>query len=226
MTDEAATDTPPAESAPEAAPAAAAVAEPLAAAASAPEDVASLPDWAQKLIGKTRSEAAGNRAKANENAQALEATRDAIAKALGLKGDDDPVQAALTAAEQRDAALSEVRQAKVENAVLMMAERHGADPIALTDSRSFMRATEGLDPSAEDFTAKVEDAIKTALEANPLLKSQAVAPAPPARSGGPVGGGAAVPGQLTQEDVKTMTPAEIVKAKEDGRLNQLLGIAS
>jgi hypothetical protein len=189
------------------------------------EDVASLPEWAQKLIGKTRSEAAGNRTKASENAQALEATRDAIAKALGLKGDDDPVKAAQTAAEQRDAALAEAKATKVENAVLRSAGKLGASAEALTDSRSFMRALEAIDPGADDFSAQVDAAIEKALEAHPSLKAAPAAPpAPPARSGGPVGGGIPVAGQLTEADLKDMSPAEIVKAKEDGRLNQLLGI--
>ena len=30
-------------------------------------------------------------------------------------------------------------------------------------------------------------------------------------------------GQLTRDDLKTMSPAEIVKAQQDGRLNDLLG---
>lgn len=223
MTDEAAPTTPQAETAPEAAAAAAPAAQ--AAPPAAAEDVASLPDWAQKLIGKTRSEAAGNRAKASENAQALEATRDAIAKALGLKGDDDPVTAARTAAEQRDAALAEAKQTRVENAVLRMATKHGADPEALTDSRSFMRVLEAIDPGADDFATQVETAIKDAVEKNPLLKGAAASPpAPPARSGGPVGGGAPVPGQL--DSVEGMSSEEIVKAKAEGRLNKMLGIAS
>lgn len=189
-----------------------------------PQDVASLPEWAQKLIGKTRTEAASHRTKAQEQAAALDATRDAIAKALGLKDDDDPVKAAQTAAQEREAAKAVARNLAVENAVLRSAGKHGADPAALTDSRSFMRALEALDPEADEFAAKVGEAITAAIEANPALKAQAPAPTPPARSGGPVGGGAPVAGQLGEDDIKGMSPAEIVKAKEDGRLNQLLGI--
>jgi hypothetical protein len=191
------------------------------AAPAAAEDVASLPDWAQKLIGKTRNEAATHRTKANEQAQALEATRDAIAKALGLKNDDDPVKAAQTAAEQRDAARLEARSTRIENAVLRSANKNGADPESLTDSRSFMRALEGLDPAADDFADQVDSAIKKAVEANPNLKVGTPAP----RSGGPVGGGPAVPGQLTREDLKDMSSEQIEEARVAGRLNQMLGIA-
>lgn len=192
-------------------------------AASAPaEDVASLPDWAQKLIGKTRTEAATNRTKANMASEALSATRDAIAKALGLKEDDDPVKAAQTAAEERDLARAERKQLRVENAVLRSAHQHGADPESLTDSRSFMKLLEAIDPDADDFAAQVGAAIKAAVEANPNLKAQG-STAPP-RSGGPVGGGTPAKGQLSRDDLKGMTPAQINKAREDGQLNQLLGI--
>lgn len=153
----------------------------------APDDVASLPDWAQKLIGKTRTEAGTNRTKANTANDALTATRDAIAKALGLKDDDDPVAAAKTAADERDAAKIVNKNLAVENAVLRMAAKHGANPESLTDSRSFMRQLEAIDPAADDFATQVETAIKAAVEANPSLKA---APATPERSGGFVGGAA------------------------------------
>jgi phosphopantetheinyl transferase (holo-ACP synthase) len=184
--------------------------------------VDALPEWAQKLLAKTRGEAANNRTKATEQAQALEATREAIAKALGLKGDDDPVAAARTAAEQREAAQSVARNLRIENAVLRAAGKAGADPLSLTDSRSFMAALEALDPEADDFAGQVDKAIVAALIANPNLRL--VPAAPPPRSGGPVGGGAAVPGQLTREDLKGMSPEAVEKARQDGQLDTLLGI--
>ena len=159
----------------------------------APDDVASLPDWAQKLIGKTRTEAATNRTKAGTANDALTATRDAIAKALGLKDDDDPVAAAKTAAEERDAARTEAKATKIENAVLRAASKNGASPEALTDSLAFMRTLEAIDPTADDFAAQVGTAIKTAVEANPALKG---APVVPVKSGGQVIGG----GTIKQSD--------------------------
>ena len=210
-------ETPPAGAPPAPVPAATPPATPPAPAA--PDDVASLPDWTQKMIKDLRTEAATNRTKATTAEQTRSETMDAIAKALGLKPDDDPAKAAATAAEERDAALAKVKATTVENSVLRMAAKHGANPEALTDSRSFMSALEALDPAADDFAGQVEKAIKTAIEANASLK---VAPVVPARSGGPVGGGASVPGQLSADDIKGMTPAEIVKAKADGRLDNLL----
>jgi hypothetical protein len=188
----------------------------------APEDVASLPEFAQKMIRELRAESAGYRTKASSAEQTRQETMDAIAKALGLKGDDDPAKAAQTAAEERDQARAEARQVQRENAVLRAAGKHGADPNALTDSRSFMRALDAIDPAADDFAEQLDAAIAKAVEANPNLKTSA--PAPPARSGGPVGGGAPGPGQLTEADLAGMKPDEIVKAKQEGRLNTLLGI--
>ncbi len=188
------------------------------------EDVASLPDWAQKLLGKTRSEAATNRTKASTANQALEATRTAIAQALGLAPEDDPIVAAKTAHEKAEAEAAVARNLRAENAVLRSAGRHGANADALTDSRSFMKALEAIDATADDFAKQVDDAIKAAVEANPNLKV-AGAPAPaPARSGGPVGGGAGTDRQLTRADLKDMGPDEIEEARKAGRLNQLLGI--
>jgi hypothetical protein len=220
MTDEAATVTAPAPAPPvEAAPVPAA--EPPA--APPPEDVASLPEWTQKMIRELRTEAATNRTKATTAEATKAETMDAIAKALGLKGDDDPAAAAKTAAEERDAARKQAQDATTTLAVYRMAAKQGANPESLTDSRSFMRQLEAIDPADAEFAAKVETAIKTAVEANPSLKAPGAPVVAPARSGGPVGGGAPIPGQVTEDELKTMNPAQIEQAQKDGRLNAILG---
>lgn len=193
-----------------------------------PEDVASLPDWTQKLIKDLRTEAATNRTKATTAEQTKQETMDAIAKALGLKSDDDPAKAAQTAAEERDAAQKQARDATTTLAVYRMATKHGANAESLTDSRTFMAKLEAMDPAADDFAAQVEAAIKAAVEANPALKT---APPVPVRSGGPVNGGTPPAGQWTQEDLDAaaakgaLGAAEIVKAKAEGLLDHLLGIS-
>jgi hypothetical protein len=185
-----------------------------------PTDVASLPAWAQKLLADTRKEAADNRVKANEIETQRQATLDAIATALGVKKEDDPAQAAKTAAEERDAARLEARTVRLENAILKSAPKIGANPEALADSRTFMKAVADLDPAADDFAAQIETAITTALEANATLKLDTG----PVRSGGELKPGPPAPGQLTREDLQGMTPEEIMKAKAEGRCNQMLGI--
>lgn len=166
-------------------------------AAAALEDVASLPKWVQDKLAKAdrlNSEDATNRVKAKTATETLEATKAAILKAFGVGAEDDPVAAAKTATEQREAAQSVARNLRIENAVLRAAGRAGADPLSLTDSRSFMRALEALDPEADDFATQVDAAIKAAVEANPSLKAGIPAPA---RSGGTVGGSA--PAQLSSD---------------------------
>lgn len=153
----------------------------------APDDVASLPDWSQKVIRDLREESATRRTKLTDQEATHKASLDAIAKALGLTPEDDPAKAAQTAADERDAARLENKKTQVENAVLRAASKNGANPEALTDSRAFMRALEAIDPAADDFAAQVDQAIKTAVEANPNLRAGAPTPA---RSGGTVGGGA------------------------------------
>jgi hypothetical protein len=184
------------------------------------ESVDQLPEFAQKLIRDLRSESATYRTKNKEQAEAQQASLDAIAKALGLKGDDDPAKAAQTAAEERDAARKQAQDATTTLAVYRMAAKQGVNAESLTDSRAFMRQLDAIDPADAEFAAKVEAAIQTAVEANPLLKT--MPSAPPARSGGPVGGGAAVPGQVSDEEVASMSPAEIAKALEEGRLASVL----
>ncbi|WP_052372643.1 hypothetical protein [Amycolatopsis taiwanensis] len=148
------------------------------------DDVASLPEWAQKQIRDLRTEAAGNRTKAKETEQTHQQTLDAIAKALGLKQDEPPDPAKL--AEELTNERSSRRQALVELAVFKTASKQGADPDALADSRAFMSALDKLDPTAEDFAAKLSETIKKAVQDNPKLKT---GQAPAGQSGGDFSGG-------------------------------------
>lgn len=143
------------------------------------DDISSLPEWAQKLIRDTRSEAAGNRTKAKDAESRYASTLDAIAKALGVKDDKptDPAKLAEELAAERD----QGQQARTELAVFRAASRHGADPDKLLDSRKFTDRLKGVDPS--DST-KISELIKKAVEENPSYRA---AQAPPA-SGAPMGG--------------------------------------
>ncbi|MER7206349.1 hypothetical protein ABT340_04720 [Streptosporangium sp. NPDC000239] len=59
------------------------------------------------------------------------------------------------------------------------ATEHGVNPAALLGSTVFAEFAKALDPSAEDFPAKLADAIKNALAANPWMAAQAANPAAP-----------------------------------------------
>lgn len=118
------------------------------------------------------------------------------------------------------------RQTEVELAVYKTAGKHGGDPDALLDSRGFANAIAKLDPASDSFTADVEKAVKAAVEANPKLAAQKPAePKPPTvpAGGAPMDGAPGGKRQLGAEDVKRMTPEQINKAVEEGRLNAYLG---
>lgn len=192
---------------------------PAAPQAGQPQDVASLPDWAQTLIRDTRSEAAGHRTRATAAEQQQQTVLQGIAQALGItpQGTPDPaqLQASLTAAQDQ------ARTNAVRAALYETASQHGANPAALRDSLAFMEAVKGIDPAD---TAAVVAAAQAAVAANPALAAAPVTPAGPPR--GPAdlsGSNNNGPQQVTEDQLTRMTPDEIVKAQEEGRLRNLLG---
>lgn len=132
-----------------------------------PQKVEDLPDWAQKLVRDARKEAGDSRVAA-KNAETELVQR--LGKALGLVKDDEKADPEKLT-QQIAAEQAEKRQAKVELAVFRTAGKHQGDPEALLDSRSFLAKVGELDPSAADFTAQVEAAVKTAVKDNPKLKA-------------------------------------------------------
>jgi hypothetical protein len=164
--------------------------------------VEDLPDWAQRIIRETRQEAAGNRTKATEAETKQQQTLDAIAVALGFKkGDETPAPEVL--ARQLADSQNDGKAAKVELAVFKAAATAGADPVALTDSRSFMTKVSDLDPTAKDFADKVKAEIETAIKDNPKLKTVQVAASSSADHAGGSGEGA-----VTAEQFKKMNGAQ------------------
>ena len=142
-------------------------------------DVASLPDWAQKLIRDARSEAASSRtnAKAQAANEARQTLAQEIGKALGLvKGDDQPADPAQLAKQIGDLS-GENRSLRTELAVFKAAAKVGADAGKLTDSRSFLAQLDRLDPAADGFDAKLRELMKKAIEDNPIYAATQ-APAP------------------------------------------------
>ncbi|MGV9282123.1 hypothetical protein [Streptomyces sp. NPDC003730] len=144
------------------------------------EDPASTIARLQKELKTANGEAAKARTSAKK-AAADEARAEIVkelGKALGLIKDDKetpPDPAALMA--QVEKATSAHREAAVELAIYRHAGKHGADPDALTDSRTFLSSIKDLDPSDEGFAKAVSAAIKTAVADNPKLKAASQAPA-------------------------------------------------
>lgn len=122
---------------------------------------------------KWEDRAKGNKTKAD-------AYDDLVKKITGKDDDPDPdeVNRNLTAAQR------EARDARVELAVMRAAGKHEADPAKLADSRTFMASIADLDPSADDFTSKLNDAIKKAVTDNESLKATTTTGPKPVRQQG------------------------------------------
>ncbi|MDF2847197.1 MAG: hypothetical protein K0R97_1179, partial [Oerskovia sp.] len=120
--------------------------------------VESLPTGAQTLIEKLRKEAGDSRVNAKQTAAAE--AREALLKELGLVKDGEATPDSAKLAQDLTAAQDAARLASVELAVHRAAGTHKADPSALLDSRAFLAKVTDLDPTASDFAATVDAAIK------------------------------------------------------------------
>lgn len=180
------------------------------------------PAKAQAEIERLRRE--NGAARTNAKAQAAEEARNELAqqigKAIGLVPDEvDPAK--LT--EQLTTSQADAKQARVELAVFRNAASAGGDPVALLDSSSFLKSLESVDPTD---AAAVAEAITKAVEANPRLGAAPADPRTPAPNPaqGASASGPGRPAQLTQAELRNMTPEEIGQARKEGRLNDLLGV--
>lgn len=113
-----------------------------------------------------------------------QATMDAVATALGLKGDDTPPDPAALAEKVKEsesrATDAETRAATAErNLAVFLAAGTDYSAKALLDSQTFVESIKDLDPT--DATA-IGEAIKKAAESNPHFKAT---PATPPFPGGP-----------------------------------------
>lgn len=152
----------------------------------------------KKANDDLRKENAKDRTTAKENA-AKEA-REQLLKDLGLLKPDEAPDPAKLAAElgEKDTRLAELaastKTQAIELAAYKAAGKHEANPTALLDSRSFMESVAGLDPTAADFSTKLDAAIKAAVEGNQQLRA---VPGAPRRGGGDFAGGPGTEGRAT-----------------------------
>jgi Spy/CpxP family protein refolding chaperone len=169
------------------------------------------PQRAARLIDNLRGDLKASQQQHND----LVASLTAAGINVGAKPDPAQLQASLTAAQDQ------TRSALLRAALYETAAEHGANPTALRDSVSFLESAKGIDPSD---TAAVVAAAKAAVAANAALAATPAAPAgPPAGPADLGGGNPGAPRQLTEADLATMTPEQIVKAQDDGLLRNLLG---
>ena len=153
------------------------------------EDIASLPEWAQKAIRDARSEAAKSRTTAKQNAanEAREELTKQLAKALGLSQDEPVDPAELTA--QIEQAQAVAFRSAVETNMYRLGAKVGGDVEAMLDSNRFMddfideldahEDVGEMDTRSREFAEVVEKAMAAALERNPRFKANGQAPAGP-----------------------------------------------
>lgn len=180
-----------------------------------PQDISSLPEWAQKAIAKTRDEAAGYRTKyksAEQQAQEAAAQRDKVLSALGLTPDGTEEQSPEKLAAQLQQFQADLWERNVENTVLRSASKLGADADALLDSNKFLDSLADLDDGAD-----LEAHITQFVASNPKFKAQSG----PARNAADFNGGNGA-GRITREQLASMTPADIDKALSEGKLQHLM----
>lgn len=139
-------------------------------------------DWkAEARKWEARAKENGGRASAAEESKSQVETErqqllDGIAKALGIKPEDTPpdpaeLQKSLADRESRVTGLQQdLQDASKELAAWRVAARQGVNAVALMDSRSFLSEVKKLDPTADDFSVKLEAAVKTAVDGNPALR--------------------------------------------------------
>ncbi|GAA0738737.1 hypothetical protein Drose_04220 [Dactylosporangium roseum] len=149
--------------------------EPQRATASQAEDIASLPDWAQKAIRDARNEAAKSRTTAKQTAadEARQQTLAQVAKALGLNPDGTELDDPAVLAEQYQQQMVEYRNeawgAAANLRLYQLGTELGANIAALTDSVSFMDSLDELtemDPHSDEFADLLRSKVQAALERN------------------------------------------------------------
>lgn len=154
------------------------------------------------LVTNLRHENSRDRhnAKATAAQEAADKTKlemaQAIGKALGLVQESEEVTT--DQLQQRiNTMQADGKADKIELEVYRTADKHGANSAALVDSVGFRRAVANLDPADADFSAKVVEASKQAVQANPLLRATPAV----VRTGNPFTGG---PGE--ERDAATLQP--------------------
>lgn len=140
-----------------------------------------------KMVRDLRNENGKSRTNAKEQAasEAKQNLAQDIGKALGLVKEDEPADPDKLA-QQLSSEQQRAKDSAVELAVYKSAGKHGADPDALTDSKTFLNEVAELDPTSKTFQEDVSKAIENATKDNPKVRAQGQAP--PRSSGQHAGG--------------------------------------
>ncbi|WP_406124987.1 hypothetical protein OHQ89_23825 [Streptomyces canus] len=171
----------------------------------APQDVASLPDWAQKLIRDTRAEAADYRTRAQAVAPQQPAAPQApapVPQQPAPPADGDVARLPQWAQRVVTDGQGAAQQLALQSAVIAAAPAAGADVSRLLDSQAAMRALAAINPADPA-------AVKQAIE-GVLASHQHLAAVPQTAPKGGADFGTPGPGAVTAEQFAAMSYAERV----------------
>ncbi|MEU9306949.1 hypothetical protein [Streptomyces sp. NPDC048256] len=169
-----------------------------------PQDVASLPDWAQKIIRDTRAEAADYRTRA-QTAQPQQPAAPAPAPVVqqpAPPADGDLARLPQWAQRAMTDGQGAAQQLALQTAVIAAAPAAGADVSRLLDSQAAMRALSAINPAD---AAAVTTAITSVLTTH-----QHLAATPQTAPKGGADFGTPGPGAVTAEQFAAMSYAERV----------------
>lgn len=185
-----------------------------------PVDDAGDPDGADQLGDPGKKALDAMKAKWQREREQRKQLADELAALKAPKGDTGHADPDEIRRQARAEAAAEMLRDRALDKVETKAAKLFADP---EDARALLasRVDEFVDAGQVDLDA-IDQALTDLLSKKPHL---AAARAP--RFGGGADGGArkgGKPDQFTRDDLKRMTPAQIVKAQEEGRLNDLMGV--
>jgi predicted Zn-dependent protease len=193
---------------------------------SAPDDaIDQQPDVSATDDTDWKAEAEKHRALSRKHEQRAKANKqqldELLSKQQGTPSVEDLQAQTASEREAREAAESRVAELAYERSVDRVARKVGADAEALLDSDRFRReVTDELgDDFDDDDLAKAVSKVAAKFAKDPRFADSKA----PARSGADITGGPGAPRQVTEEELKRMSPDQIVEAREKGLLANLLG---
>ena len=183
------------------------------------------PTYAE-LLTQARAEQDRQRTELDEMRTERDGTKQLLEKIAELFKPSNPADPnALNATiSERDAALAaQTKQLKERDIELAVVRLAGDRAGSLLDSRRFMDDAFKLDPTAADFTTRLQELVTRAV---PSLPEGGEKKDKPTNTGGAdlTGGNSNELTQLTEDDLTKMQPEKILEAKAQGRLNNLLGV--
>ena len=168
-------------------------------------------------LKKAREEAARYRTRNDEETGGL---KKALGAWLGVEG-DQPADAnkVLEELQKRDQARErELASLRLTNALEQTARQHGADVDILAPYLRGSGRLDKLDPAAPEFSGQLDALVADLVSKQPKFKANGHGGQAPPRGGSEFPGGNQGPPLLTRDDLKTMTPEQIDKARKDGRI--------